>query len=76
METKLLVLGQGINQEIFGDGPFDCVELAYKRYRGQRVSLVSLKPIGAIDGKELFIDPDYLDRAAVKEILKLSLIHI
>jgi len=71
MEETILVVGKGVRQEIIGESLFDCVELAYRHYRGQRVELFSLKAIGYIDGHDLFVDPQYLDRDSIKEIIDL-----
>lgn len=68
METKIRVLGQGISQEILGESLADCLEVAYRRYKGQRVELIFLRPIGYIDGEEMFIDPAYLDQGLLREI--------
>ena len=56
MEEIVLVVGKGIKQEIVGESLFDCVEVAYRQYKGQRVELFSLKAIGYIDGNDLFVD--------------------
>ena len=70
MEEKIIVIGEGIRQEIIGESLFDCIETAYRNYKGQRVELIWLRRIGYIDGDELFIEDGYLDRHAVKEITK------
>jgi hypothetical protein len=72
METKIMVLGPGIKWEIIGESLFDCIEVAYRQFRGKRVELIALKPIGYIDGQELFIDDQYLDRRSLKEIIQTS----
>ncbi len=72
MEAKILVIGPGLKWEILGESLFDCVEAAYRRFRGQRVELFSLKPLGYIDGQELFVDQEYLDRGSLKEILETA----
>ena len=69
MEAKIMVKGDGITQEIIGESLFDCVETAYRNYKGQRVELIWVKRIGYIDGKELFVEDNYLERHAVKEIM-------
>ena len=70
MEEKIIVIGEGIRQEIIGESLFDCIETAYRNYKGQRVELIWLRRIGYIDGDDLFIEDGYLDRNAVKEITK------
>jgi hypothetical protein len=70
MEEKIMVIGEGIRQEIIGESLFDCIETAYRNYKGQRVELIWLRRIGYIDGDDLFIEDGYLDRHAVKEITK------
>jgi hypothetical protein len=70
METVVLVVGKGIRQEIVGESLFDCIEVAYRQYKGQRVELFLVKAIGYIDGNDLFVDPDYLDRESLKEIIE------
>ncbi len=70
METKILVTGEGVRQEIIGESLFDCIETAYRNYKGQRVELILINRIGYIDGDDLFIEDGYLDRHAVKEITK------
>jgi len=70
MEEKILVIGKGVRQEILGESLFDCVEVAYRQYKGQRVELISLKPIGYIDGNDLFVDDHYLDRKSLEEIME------
>ena len=70
METKIMVLGPGIKWEIIGESLFDCIDVAYRQFRGQRVELFSLKPLGYIDGQELFFDDPSLDRGSLKEIMK------
>lgn len=70
MEQKIIVKGKGVEQEIIGESLFDCIETAYRNYKGQRVELIWVKPIGYIDGDDLFVEADYLDRYAVKEITK------
>jgi hypothetical protein len=71
MEETILLVGKGVRQEVIGESLFDCVELAYRQYRGQRVELFSIRAIGYIDGHDLFVDPKYLDRASLKEIIAL-----
>ena len=70
MEKVVLVVGKGIRQEIVGESLFDCIEVAYRQYKGQRVELFLVKAIGYIDGNDLFVDPDYLDRESLKEIIE------
>ena len=70
METVVLVVGKEIRQEIVGESLFDCIEVAYRQYKGQRVELFLVKAIGYIDGNDLFVDPDYLDRESLKEIIE------
>jgi len=70
MEEKILVLGKGVRQEILGESLFDCIEVAYRQYKGQRVELFSLKPIGYIDGNDLCVDDHYLDRKSLEEIME------
>lgn len=69
MEEKIVVIGEGIREEIIGQSLFDCVDTAYRKYRGKQVELFWIKPIGCIDGDELFVHEDYLDRYAVREIM-------
>ena len=70
MEEKILVIGKGIREEIVGETLVDCIEVAYRKYKGQRVQLFSLRAIGYIDGSDLFIDPAYLDKESLKEIIE------
>ena len=70
MEETILVKGDGITQEIIGESLFDCVDTAYRKYKGKRVELIWVKPIGYIDGDDLMVEADYLDRLSVKEIMK------
>ncbi len=70
MEKVVLVVGKEIRQEIVGESLFDCIEVAYRQYKGQRVELFLVKAIGYIDGNDLFVDPDYLDRESLKEIIE------
>ena len=72
MEEIVLVVGKGVSQEVVGESIFDSIEVAYRQYKGQRVELFSLKPIGYIDGNDLFVDPKYLNRESIKEIIELS----
>ena len=69
MEAKIMVKGDGIAQEINGESLFDCIETAYRNYKGQRVELIWVQHIGYIDGKDLFVDDKFLDRHLVKEIM-------
>ena len=70
MGQKILVTGEGVRQEIVGESLFDCVDTAYRQYKGRRVELVWVRPIGYIDGRDLFVEDDYLDRQSVKDIMK------
>jgi len=70
MEQKILVKGDGVRQVIVGESLFDCVDTAYRRYKGRRVELIWVRPIGYIDGQDLFVEDAYLDRQSVKEIMK------
>jgi hypothetical protein len=70
MEAKIMVKGEGITKEIIGESLFDCIDTAYRNYKGQRVELILVKPIGHIDGHDLFVDDGYLDRHSVKEIMQ------
>ena len=63
-------MGKGLRQVIVGDSLFDCLDVAYRQYKGQRVELFLVKAIGYIDGHDLFVDPDYLDRESLKEIIE------
>ena len=69
MEVKILVTGPGINWEVIGESLFDCLETAYRQFRGQRVQLYSLIPLGYIDGQELSVDDRYFARSSLKEII-------
>jgi len=70
MEQKILVTGEGFRQEIVGESLFDCVDTAYRQYKGRRVELIWVRPIGYIDGQDLFVEDAYLDRQSVKEIMQ------
>ena len=70
MEVKIMVIGSGLKREIIGESLFDCIDVAYRTFRGHRVELIGLNPLGYIDGQELFVDQEYLDRESLKEILK------
>ena len=70
MEVKIMVIGPGLKREILGESLFDCIEVAYRTFRGHRVELIGFNPLGYIDGQELFIDQEYLDRGSIREILK------
>ena len=72
METKIKAIGSGIDWEIIGESLFDCIEAAYRQFKGREVELVTLKSLGYIDGQDLFIHPEYLDRGAIKEIVEGS----
>lgn len=69
MEEKILVKGEGVVQEIIGESLFDCVDTAYRRYKGLRVELILVRPIGYIDGKDLMVEDRYMGRHSVKEIM-------
>ena len=69
METKIMVKGDGIKQEIIGESLFDCIDTAYRNYKGQRVELIWMQHIGYIDGNDLFVEDQFLDRHSVKEIM-------
>ena len=70
MEETILIVGKGVRQEIIGESLFDCLEVAYRQYKGQRVELFSLRAIGYIDGNDLFVDPQYLNRNSIREIME------
>jgi hypothetical protein len=70
MEVKIMVKGEGITKEIIGESLFDCIDTAYRNYKGQGVELIFVKTIGYIDGDDLFVEADYLDRHSVKEIIQ------
>ena len=70
MEVKISVTREGVNQYIIGDSLHDCIETAYRNYKGQRVEIKLIKTIGYIDGHNLFVEDNYLDRRSVKEIIK------
>ena len=70
METKIMVKGVGFTQEIIGESLFDCIETAYRNYKGQRVELIWVQHIGYIDGMDLFVEDQFLDRHSVKEIME------
>ena len=69
MEVKIMVIGPGLKREIIGESLFDCIEVAYRKFRGNRVELIGLNPLGYIDDQELFVDQEYLDRESLKEII-------
>jgi len=69
MEQKIMVVGEGVRQEIIGESLFDCVDTAYRMYRGRSMRLIRVKEIGCIDGHVLYVDPACLDRYSVKEIM-------
>ena len=69
MEQKIMVVGDGIKREIIGESLFDCVDTAYRMYRGRSMRLIRVKEIGCIDGHALYVDPACLDRSSVKEIM-------
>lgn len=70
MEQTLLVLGKGIRQEIIGESLEDCLGVAYRLYQGQRVQIFTLTAIGYIDRQELYVDPHYLRKQAIEEIME------
>ena len=70
MEAKILIRGDGFTQEIIGESLFDCIEIAYRNYKGQRAELIWVQRIGYIDGHDLFVEDNYLDRHSVKEIME------
>ena len=70
MEEKILVLGDGVKKEIIGESLHDCVDTAYRRFKGRRVELVWSRQIGYIYGDDLYVDNKYLDRCSVKEMIK------
>ena len=70
MEEKIVVIGDSIRQEIIGQSLFDCVGVAYRKYKGKQVELFWIRPIGCIDGDELFVHEKYLDRYSVNEIMR------
>jgi hypothetical protein len=69
MEAKIMVKGDGFIKEIIGESLFDCIDTAYRNYKGQRVELIWIKRIGYIDGHDLFVDDKFLDRHSIKEIM-------
>jgi len=70
METKIMIKGDGFKKEIIGESLFDCIDTAYRNYKGQRVELIWIQHIGYIDGKDLFVDDQFLDMHSVKEIMR------
>jgi hypothetical protein len=70
METKIIIKSDVFAHEIIGESLFDCIETAYRNYKGQRVELIWVQHIGYIDGKDLFVDDKFLDRHSVKEIME------
>ena len=70
MEAKIMIRGNGIEQEINGESLFDCIDTAYRNNNGQRVELIWIQHIGYIDGKDLFVEDQFLDRHSVKEIME------
>ena len=70
METKIMIKGDGFKKEIIGESLFDCIDTAYRNYKGQRVELIWVQHIGYIDGQDLFVDDKFLDRHSVKEIMR------
>ena len=70
MEEKILVRGEGVKKEIIGESLNDCIETAYRIFKGRSVELVWTRQIGYIDGDDLYVDDKYLDRCSVKEIIK------
>ena len=71
MEHKIIIKGDGFTQEVIGESLFDCIDTAYRKYRGQRVELFWIKPLGYIDGNDLFVEDEYLDRDSIKETPRL-----
>ena len=70
MEEKVMVRGAGVDKEIIGKSLDDCIETAYRLYKGYRVELIWTLRIGYIDGDELHVDDKYLNRCSVKKIVK------
>jgi len=70
MEETILVLGNGVKKEIIGESLHDCIDTAYRRFKGRRVELIWTRHIGYIDGDDLYVDNKYLDRCSVKEMIK------
>jgi len=70
MEEKVMVRGAGVDKEIIGESLQDCIETAYRLYKGHRVELIWTLRIGYIDGDDLYVDDKYLNRRSVKEIIK------
>lgn len=69
MEQKIRAKGDGFIHDIIGESLFDCIQTAYRLHRGKQVELIYVRPIGYIDGDDLVIKADYLDRLSVKEIM-------
>lgn len=69
MEEKLLVIDGNDRFEIIGESLFDCIDVAYRRFKGKSVELQWIQTIGDISGDELFIHERYLDRYSVHEIM-------
>lgn len=72
MEVKIKVIGPGIDFEILGESLVDCIETAYRQFRGRQVELFALKPLGYIDGQDLVVDQQYLDRGTIQDIIAAS----
>ena len=70
MEEKILVLGNSVKNEIIGESLHDCIDTAYRIFKGRRVELIWTRQIGYIDGDDLYVEDKYLDRCSVKEIIK------
>ena len=70
METRIVAVGEEFKQEVLGEGLFDRVRMAYRSFRGKRVELVWVKTIVYVDGEDLFVEEEYLDRNAVREIVR------
>jgi len=69
MEQTLVAVGAGFRQEILGEDLVDCLEVAYRLYRGHRVQLFTLEPIGYIDGTELVIEGGHVSQEVINKIM-------
>ncbi len=69
MEEKVLVVDGNEKFEIIGSSLFDCVDVAYRKFKGKSVQLQRIQTIGDISGDELFVHERYLDRYSVREIM-------
>ena len=69
METKIMIKGDGFKKEIIGESLFDCIDTAYRNNNGQRVELIWIQHIGYIDGMDLFVEDQFLDRHSMKKIM-------